>query len=54
MTPGEEFDDDILRLIQAIKGALAVAAFVATGLLVLYATYLILGSLIFLIHASLR
>lgn len=54
MTPGEEFDDGILRLIQAIKGALAVAAFVATGLLVLYATYLVLGSLLFLIHVAIR
>jgi hypothetical protein len=53
-TPGDEFDDGMLRLIRTVKDVLTVLAYVSTGLLALYASYLVLGSIFFLIHAVVR
>ena len=53
-TPGDEFDDGMLMLIRAVKEIFFWLSIIATGLLVLYASYLVLGSLFYLLHAVLQ
>jgi hypothetical protein len=53
-TPGDDFDNLGLEVIRTIKNIFAVLSLFSAGLLALYAGYLALGGIFFIIHVLLR